>query len=127
MHDSDHEGVVRIFVAHSCELGGFFIYIALRGTIFPFQECNITRHNFSPTRSVTLLLQTSYSSYLHDPFTMVFAQQQQCTSPSLFYRFEVSRSGSNRSLKNVINYGFLFNAIFSFTCTHVLKSLSNEM
>jgi len=25
LHDSDHEGVVRIFVALSCELGGFFI------------------------------------------------------------------------------------------------------
>ena len=24
LHDSDHEGVVRIFVALSCELGGFF-------------------------------------------------------------------------------------------------------
>jgi len=25
LHDSDHDGVVRIFVALSCELGGFFI------------------------------------------------------------------------------------------------------
>jgi len=32
-----------------------------------------------------------------------------CTSPSLFYRFEVSRGGSNCSLKN---YGFLCSAIF---------------
>ena len=38
------EGVIRIFVALSCDLGGFFIYIIL--------YC-ITRHNFSPTRSVT--------------------------------------------------------------------------
>ena len=29
LQDSDHEGVVRIFVALSCELGGFFIYIIL--------------------------------------------------------------------------------------------------
>jgi len=27
LHDSDHDGVVRIFVALSCELGGFFNYI----------------------------------------------------------------------------------------------------
>ena len=27
LHDSDHEGVVRIFVALSCELGGFFIQL----------------------------------------------------------------------------------------------------
>jgi len=47
---------------------------------------------------------------------------EQCTSPSLFHRFEVSRGDSNYSLKN---YGFLY-AIF-FTCTHAHKSLSNEM
>ena len=35
---------------------------------------------------------------------------EQCTSPSLFSRFEVSRGGSNRSLKN---YSFLCDAIFS--------------
>ena len=35
---------------------------------------------------------------------------EQCTSPSLFSRFEVSRGGSNWSLKN---YGFLSDAIFS--------------
>jgi len=29
LHYSDHDGVVRIFVALSCELGGFFIYIIL--------------------------------------------------------------------------------------------------
>ena len=33
---------------------------------------------------------------------------EQCTSPSIFYRFEVSRGGSNRSLKN-----FLCDTIFS--------------
>ena len=26
MHDGDHDGVVRIFVGLSCELGGFFLY-----------------------------------------------------------------------------------------------------
>ena len=35
---------------------------------------------------------------------------EQCTSPSLFPRFEVTRGDSNRSLKN---YGFLYDAIFS--------------
>ena len=35
---------------------------------------------------------------------------EQCTSPSLFSRFEVMRGDSNRSLKN---YGFLYDAIFS--------------
>ena len=35
---------------------------------------------------------------------------EQCTSPSLFSRFEVTRGDSNRSL---MNYGFLYNAIFS--------------
>jgi len=34
---------------------------------------------------------------------------EQCTSPSLFYRFEISQGGLNRSL----NYGFLCNDIFS--------------
>ena len=49
---------------------------------------------------------------------------EQCTSPSLFSRFEVTRGDSNRSLKN---YGFLYDAIFFFPCTHAHKSLSNEM
>ena len=54
------------------------------------------------------------SSNLRDSFTMVFAQNssiftEQCTSPSLFSRFEVTRGNSNRSLKN---YGFLYDAIF---------------
>jgi len=34
---------------------------------------------------------------------------EQCTSPSLFSRFEVTQGNSNRSLK----YGFLYGAIFS--------------
>jgi len=55
LHDSDHQGVVRIFVALSCELWGYlFSLIRLRGTIFPYQESNIMRHNFSFTRSVTV-------------------------------------------------------------------------
>ena len=40
VHDSDHDGVVRIFVRHSCHLNELFIYL-------------FTRHNFSYTRSVT--------------------------------------------------------------------------
>ena len=40
LHDSDHKGVVRIFVALSCELWGYLFtlinyIITLRGTIFP--------------------------------------------------------------------------------------------
>ena len=35
---------------------------------------------------------------------------EQCTSPSLFSRFEVTRGNLKRSLKN---YGFLYDAIFS--------------
>ena len=35
---------------------------------------------------------------------------EQCTSPSLLSRFEVTRGDSNHSLKN---YGFLYDAIFS--------------
>jgi len=42
LHDSDYEGVVRIFVALSCELWGYlFSYL-------------FTRHKFSLPRSVTL-------------------------------------------------------------------------
>ena len=36
VHDSDHDGVVRIFVRHSCHLNELFTLINyLRGTIFP--------------------------------------------------------------------------------------------
>ena len=43
LHDSDHEGVVRIFVALSCELRGYLHYLfTLHSTIFPYQECNYT-------------------------------------------------------------------------------------
>jgi len=41
--------------------------------------------------------------------TAAFSNEQ-CTSPSLLSRFEVSRGGSTRSLKN---YDFLSDAIFS--------------
>jgi len=49
---------------------------------------------------------------------------EQCTSPSLFSRFEVSQGSLNCSLEN---YGLPCNAIFFFTCMHVHKSLSNKM
>ena len=70
------------------------------------------------------------SSNLRDSFTMVFAQNssiftEQCTSPSLFSRFEVTRGNSNRSLKN---YGFLYDAIFSShvrMCTNHLATKCN--
>jgi len=35
LHDSDHGGVVRIFVALSCELWSFFIYITSSGNRTP--------------------------------------------------------------------------------------------
>ena len=35
VHDSDHEGVVRIFVRHSYHSNELFSLIILRGTIFP--------------------------------------------------------------------------------------------
>ena len=43
LHDSDHDGVVSIFVA-----------LHYAAQFFSYQECHITWHNFSPTRSVTL-------------------------------------------------------------------------
>ena len=43
LHDSDHDGVVRIFVGHSLVVNiNYLVYI--------------TRHNFFPTRSVTYAL-----------------------------------------------------------------------
>ena len=50
MHDGDHDGIVRLFVGLSCELGGFFSlrhrlhYITLHCVeqFFYYQECNIT-------------------------------------------------------------------------------------
>jgi len=63
------------------------------------------------------------SSNLHDSFTMVLHKTaafstEQCTSPSHFSMFEVSRGGSNCSLKN---YGFLCDVIFSsrYTCAQI--------
>ena len=48
---------------------------------------------------------------------------EQCSSPLIFNNFEVSRGGLNRSL-NI--YGFISDGIFKI-CTHVHKSLSNEI
>jgi len=56
LHDSDHESVVRILVALSCELWSF-IHIILD---------YITRHNFSPTRSVTSGNRTPGSRFYSD-------------------------------------------------------------
>jgi len=47
---------------------------------------------------------------------------EQCTSPSLFHNFEVTRGAPNWSLKN---YGFNLMPSF-FTCMHVQKSLRNK-
>ena len=53
VHDSDHEGVVRIFVRCSYQSNELFILINY-----------ITRHNFSPTRSV-ISVSSSSSELLH--------------------------------------------------------------
>ena len=55
LHHSDHDGVVRIYVGHSEIVKRLLIiYIIYAAQFFLYQECNnyITRHNFSPTRSV---------------------------------------------------------------------------
>jgi len=45
---------------------------------------------------------------------------EQCTTPSLFHKFEVSQGTRDHSLKN---YGFQFGMPFSVFCTHAhLKS-----
>ena len=52
LHDSDNEGVVRIFVALSCELWGYLVtLITLRATVF------------SPNRSVRLDYAAQFSPY----------------------------------------------------------------
>jgi len=48
---------------------------------------------------------------------------KQCTSSSFFHVRSHTRR-FNRSLKN---YGFIYDAIFFFACTHAYKSPSNEM
>ena len=57
--------------------------------------------------------------FLHKPAAY---HTEQCTSPSLFHYFEVTRGGSKWSLKS---YGFISDAIFK-NCMHAHKSLSNE-
>jgi len=42
VHDSDHDGVVRIFVGLSSELLGSIIYLHYAEQFFPYQECNHT-------------------------------------------------------------------------------------
>ena len=44
VHDSDHDGVVRIFVRHSCHLNELFTLIILiiyAAQFFLYQECNV--------------------------------------------------------------------------------------
>ena len=53
LNDSDHDGVGRFFVGHSQGSVRLFIYLHYAAQFFLYQECNITRHNFSYTRSVT--------------------------------------------------------------------------
>ena len=63
VHDSDHEGVVRIFVRHSYHSNGLYYitrhnFSPTRSVIFTrhnfslYTRSVVTRHNFSPTRSV---------------------------------------------------------------------------
>ena len=52
VHDSDHEGVVRIFVRHSYHSNELFTLITRHN--FSYTRSVITRHNFSPTRSVII-------------------------------------------------------------------------
>ena len=64
VHDSDHEGVVRIFVGHSYHSTELVIlyYIRLYYITrhnFSYTRSVITRHNFSPTRSVIYAAQFS--------------------------------------------------------------------
>ena len=42
VHDSDHDGVVRIFVRHSCHWNELFILIIYAALYFLYQECNDT-------------------------------------------------------------------------------------
>ena len=58
LHHSDHDGVVRIFVGHSEVVKRLLYYIILHyaAQFFLYQECNITRHNFLYTRSVTTVV-----------------------------------------------------------------------
>ena len=54
VHDSDHEGVLRIFVRHSHHSNELFTLITLfTRHNFSYTSSVITRHNFSYTRSVT--------------------------------------------------------------------------
>ena len=45
-HDGDHDGIVRLFVGLSCELGGYLVYVIDYITLhyaaqfFYYQECN---------------------------------------------------------------------------------------
>ena len=63
LHDSDHEGVVRIFVALSCELGGFFIYIIQVATALLVA---------GPTLTFWIPWQTQFAfTYSHDSYSSV--------------------------------------------------------
>jgi len=78
LHDSDHEGVVRIFVALSCELWGYlFTLITLDYTaqFFPYQECNVRSFLYVlpeeiPRKGVDDGVLTSYLQWLLPLLTM---------------------------------------------------------
>ena len=67
-HDGDHDGVVRLFVGLSCELGGFFNvidYITLdyMEQFFYYQECNNSATKWvSAYLPIHMCTRVSYSS-----------------------------------------------------------------
>ena len=75
VHDSDHEGVVRIFVRHSYHSNELFtLYYITRHNISYTRSVSIsnelftlyyiTRHNFSYTRSVSIFTLNNYCTLL---------------------------------------------------------------
>ena len=62
MHDGDHDGLVRIFVGLSCQLGGLIIYLIIY----------ITQHNFSHTRSV-IITSPNETSFADARYCMLFS------------------------------------------------------
>ena len=70
------------------------------------------------------------SSNLHDSFTMVSHKTaafftEQCTSPSLFYRFEVSQGSSNRSLKSYGSHVHMHTNHLATKCDYYYARLLN--
>ena len=86
VHDSDHDGVVRIFVRHSCHSNELFI-------LFNY----ITRHNFSPTRSVTRGNRTP-GSRVATGCSSTIAQTRYCNT---FQLTHIPREDHERSRRSI--------------------------